>query len=349
LQFLEFVLPIAFLGILVAIKGAVEGSGESTAELIPAVFPGSEVTFTPLSFGDYVTALRATRECVVGEIDSDTGEEELWISGIDDAGDNWQVPFVKCDSRECDEAGQNAQLFCEYAMVAISPSSMQDEGGLVRATAFRDYIYTRYPDLDNSDAETSVMPFDFEFVQIFSDPQELDAYVKNKNYGSKEFPKVGMAITWDGNSATDYFYSLRQNSTNFNAPEEEGRPASQSTPDPDRIVNSFAKTDFTVCTPQDGAPDQGILSNSCTGQYLYNGVLSFQRLVGDFILEDTGAKEKGYYVAEAGVQFVQFPTEAYEGSGFFEDIGGMFPWAFCVVTLRFSVFSCSLHLCSFYN
>jgi hypothetical protein len=323
LQFLEFSLPIAFLGILVAIKGAVEGSGDSTApELIAAIFPGSEFAFTPLSFGDYVTALRATRECVVGN------NEELWISGIDDEGYNWQVPFVKCDSRECEVAGQSAQPFCEYAIVAVSPSSTQDEGGLVRATAFRDWIYNRYPDLNNSDAETSVMPFDFDFVQIFNDPQELDAYVKSKKYGSKEFPKIGMAITWDGNSATDYFYSLRQNSTNFNAPEEEGRPASQSTPDPDRIVNSFAKTDFTVCSPQDGAPDQGVLSNSCTGQYLYNGVLSFQRLVGDFILEDTGAKEKGYYVAEAGVQFVQFPTEAYEGSGFFEDIGGMFPGLF---------------------
>jgi hypothetical protein len=324
LQLLEFVLPIAFLGILVAIKGAVEGS----AELIPAVFPGSEITFTPLSFGDYVTALRATRECVVGSVDPATGEEDLWISGIDDAGDNWQVPFVKCDSRECERDGQDAQLFCEYAMVAVAPSSAQDEGGLARAKVFRDWIYTRYPDLNNTSAETSVMPFTFDFVQIFSDPQELDAYVKSKNYGSKEFPKVGMAIVWDGNSATDYNYSLRQNSTNFNAPEEEGRPASQSTPNPDRIVNSFAKTDFTVCNPQDGAPDQGVLSNSCTGQYLYNGVLSFQRLVGDFILEDTGAKERGYYVAEAGVQFVQFPTEAYEGSGFFEDIGGMFPGLF---------------------
>jgi hypothetical protein len=349
-QLLEFVLPIAFLGILVAIKGAVEGSGDSiTAELIPAFIPDNEFTFTPLSFGDYVTALRATRECVVGSIDSATGEEELWISGIDDQGDNWQVPFVKCDSRECEVAGESAQLFCEYAMVAVSPSSAEDEGGLARATAFRDYIYTRYPDLNNSDAETSVMPFDFKFVQIFDDPQELDAYVKSKNYGSKEFPKVGMAITWDGNSATDYLYSLRQNSTNFNAPEEEGRPASQSTPATDRIVNSFATTDFTVCSPQDGAPDQGVLSNSCTGQYLYNGVLSFQRLVGDFILEDTGAKENGYYVAEAGVQFVQFPQEGYDGSGFFEDIGGMFPGAFCVATLRFSVLSCSLLLRSLYN
>jgi hypothetical protein len=314
-------LPIAFLGILVAIKNAVEGSGDITAEIIPPNFPAGDMTFTPLSFGDYVTALRATRECVLG----DNGED-LWISGIDNQGRNWQVPFVKCDSRECEDVGQNAQPFCEYAIVALSPSSSQDEGGLARAEAFRDYIYTRYPDLNDK----SEMPFAFDFVQVFNDPEEVEDYVKSGNYGSKDFPKIAMGLVWDGNSVTDYAYSLRQNSTNFNAPEEEGRPASQSTPDPDRIVDSAAKTDFDVCSPQGGAPYQGILSNSCTGQYLYNGVLTFQRLLGDFILKDTGARDMGYYVAESGVQYVQFPTAAYEDNGFFADIGGTYPVLFVV-------------------
>jgi hypothetical protein len=326
-------LPIAFLGILVAIKNAVEGSGDITAEIIPPNFPTDDVTFTPLSFGDYVTALRATRECVVS---IDNGED-LWISGIDNEGYNWQVPFVKCDSRECENAGQDAQPFCEYAIVAVSPSSSQDEGGLARAEAFRDYLYTRYPDLNDK----SKMPFAFDFVQVFSDPGEMEDYVKSSDYGSKDFPKIAMGLVWDGNSATDYVYSLRQNSTNFNAPEEEGRPASQSTPDPDRIVDSSAKTDYDVCSPQDGAPNQGPLSNSCTGQYLYNGVLTFQRLIGDFILKDTGAKDIGYYVAESGVQYVQFPTAAYEDNGFFADIGRTYQCFCFIVTNRFNaVLSC---------
>jgi hypothetical protein len=89
-------------------------------------------------------------------------------------------------------------------------------------------------------------------------------------------------------------------------------------------LDSFAKTDFTTCEGEGDGPDQGAMQYSCTGQYMYNGVLTFQRLIGDFILEDTGAKAAGYYVAESGVQFVQFPTQAYEENGFFADIGGMF-------------------------
>lgn len=53
-----------------------------------------------------------------------------------------------------------------------------------------------------------------------------------------------------------------------------------------------------------------------------NGVLTFQRLVGDFILSDSGAVENGYNVAESSVSFSSFPTFAYEESGFFGDIGG---------------------------
>ena len=55
-----------------------------------------------------------------------------------------------------------------------------------------------------------------------------------------------------------------------------------------------------------------------------NGVLTIQRLIGDFILSDSGAAESGYHVAESGVSFSSFPTFAYEESGFFGDIGGQF-------------------------
>lgn len=58
---------------------------------------------------------------------------------------------------------------------------------------------------------------------------------------------------------------------------------------------------------------------------MYNGVLTVQRLVGDFILNHTGAAADGYRVSESGVQFVQFPTEAYEQSGFYSAISGYGP------------------------
>ena len=296
-----------------AIKNAV---GDSETKIIPAFLPDETEAFTPLSFSDYVTAMRATRECEL-YTDAKTDYSALWISGIQDEGSNWQVPFVKCDSRECEFPGQDAQPFCEYAIVAVAPSSADDAGGLERATAFGEWIYDRHPSLRDGS-----MPFDFDFVKIFNDPEDLEAYVTNKAYGSSGFPKIAMGVVWEGNSATDYVYSLRQNSTNFNAPEEEARQASQTTPDTDRILDSFGNNDFSVCVPQDGAPEQGPLQFSCTGQYLYNGVLTFQRLVGDFIMEDTGSKDAGYFVAQSGVTFVQFPTQPYEENGFFADIGG---------------------------
>jgi len=55
-----------------------------------------------------------------------------------------------------------------------------------------------------------------------------------------------------------------------------------------------------------------------------NGVLTFQRLLGDFILSDSGAAAEGYTVSESGVAYTSFPTFAYEESGFFGDLGGTF-------------------------
>jgi hypothetical protein len=66
----------------------------------------------------------------------------------------------------------------------------------------------------------------------------------------------------------------------------------------------------------------GPLEHSCTGQYLYNGVLTFQRLIHDFVFDASGAAAAGTRVAEAGVQFTSFPTKSYESSGFFDTIQG---------------------------
>lgn len=61
---------------------------------------------------------------------------------------------------------------------------------------------------------------------------------------------------------------------------------------------------------------------SLSSGLLDNGILTFQRLLGDFILSDSGATEEGYSVAESGVSFSSFPTFQYEESGFFGDAGG---------------------------
>ena len=41
---------------------------------------------------------------------------------------------------------------------------------------------------------------------------------------------------------------------------------------------------------------------------MYNEALTIQRLVHDFIMVETGAKDKGYFVAEHGVKYAPFPS-----------------------------------------
>lgn len=221
---------------------------------------------------------------------------------------------MRCDHRRCQEAGQDASQFCEYSVLAVTGT---DEGGFQRATEFTAWLYETYPAI----APTSTTKkFDHDFVKITQTESELMDYVKSSNYGNSGYPKVAMAIVFSGNDTDKFVYRLRQNSTNFNNPGEEARPAARTTPPTDRLFDSFAKDDYSC--PEDengGLPAQGLYQASCTGQYLYNGVLTFQRLVGDYILHVTGA-ETSYPVSRNGNRFVPFPTPAYVDEGFFADI-----------------------------
>lgn len=320
-QILELASPVLFVYILVAIKNAAENSETFQPVTIDASFPDTGIT--PLTFTDYVTALRAKRMCISGETSGVIGFE---ISGISRQGYNWQVPLVKCNSRLCTNLTQDAAPFCEYSIVAVTGT---DDGGQRRAAEFKTWVETTYPAI----VTEGEMPFRFELVQLFSSPQTMDDYIKSIEYGGISFPKIAMGIVWQGDDALDYKYELRPNSTNFNAPEEFGRPVTQTTPSTLRLVDSFARNDFSVCVPVDGTPNQGPFQFSCTGQYLYNGVLTFQRLVHDFVIRQSGAADAGTVVAEAGVQFVPFPTKAYVTSGFFESIEGKQIELACVFSL----------------
>jgi hypothetical protein len=91
------------------------------------------------------------------------------------------------------------------------------------------------------------------------------------------------------------------------------------------MFESFAKDDeFTCPEIVGGTPVLGDYSYSCTGQYMYNGVLTTQRLVHDFIMVETGAKDKGYFVAEHGVKFAPFPSPEFVENGFYAAIAGKF-------------------------
>lgn len=293
---------------MVAIKNAAERGDAIEKEIINATFPVNANAFLPFSFTDYVTALRAKKECL-------TQKGIKGISGIQDAGFDWQVPLVKCDSRKCSIQGENAQPFCEYGIIAVAGKN----GGESRASSFKAWVEEKYPAIISDE-----MPFEFELIQPFDSSEAMDNYIANRQYGETGYPKIAMGIVFDGDSIDNWHYHLRQNSTNFNSPEYEGRPATRTTPDTSRTVDSFAPDDESVCVPEGGTPTLGRLESSCTGQYMYNGVLTFQRLVNDFILDQTNGTAAGYRVAEASILYVPFPTREYVESGFYSTIGGTF-------------------------
>ena len=159
-------LPFCFVWIVVAIKNSVD---MDDAAVPPAFLPDDMYTLIPLSYEDYMQAFQARRACFREE------SNEFSISGIPDGGYNWQVPFVRCDSRKCQYLGQDANPFCEYSMMAVSGSTEDDIGGSQRAKDFQTYMYNRWPFLLNmrQGREVEGRPFPFEFVQIFRDPSEI--------------------------------------------------------------------------------------------------------------------------------------------------------------------------------
>ena len=258
-QFLELALPVAFMAILVAIKNSVKNSEGFQAETINATFP--EIAYKPFSFRDYVTAMQATHKCVEG-INPETGALDFAITGVPLQGANWTVPFVKCDSRRCTQNGEDATEFCEFGIIAVSGSNSTDVGGRSRSVDFTTWLYDQYPELRTS------MSFTYPIVKLFNTSQEMNDYVKDKDYGQPTIPKIVMGIVFEGNGLLDYKYTLRQNSTNFNSPESEWRPAVTTTPDTGRLFKDYAKDDWDVCISQDGEAQQGWLQESCTGRYL---------------------------------------------------------------------------------
>lgn len=327
MQLLEIVLPVLFVFFLLLIKNAVKDTDGFKAELVEAKFPANSDVLSTFSFSDYVVALQAKRFCQDFsfrdfEVKRITG---MPIKGVNfetgSFGTNNQVPFVKCDSRLCGDDGEDALKYCEYLGLGVAASSITDEVGLAQAKAFQEYVYSRFPVLEPSN--TTTLPFDFEFVQLYESDEALEDYVKSDGYRN---PKLAMGVVFDGTDVSiDYSYKIRVNSTGFNAPEDTGRPVTVTTPPTDKKFETFARDDMQSC-PEivGGTPDTGPYSSSCTGRYIYNGALVLQRLVNDFIMVESGARDNGFYVADHGVRFAPFPSREYTISGFFASIAGEF-------------------------
>jgi hypothetical protein len=318
LKIAEIISPIIFILVMVAVKVSLQDNPSFSPEVVPPSFPPNEDAIITYSFNDYVTAIQAKRQCFA---QANPYNSNPWaITGLENQGYNWQVPFVKCDSRACQAAGENAaELYCQYQILAVAPSNSSDTIGIARSLSFTEYTYNKYPALVTN------KPFNYSFIKIFESNQDIENYVTSSNYGSSGYPKIGLAVIFTGGSSEkDYAYTLRVNSTNFNSPENEGRPAATTTPSTSKIFDNLANID-DVCVPIGGTALMGPGENSCTYQYIYNGLLIIQRLVDDWIIDHSGAATKGYSVAEHGVQFVPFPSKQYTKNGFYASISGKFP------------------------
>lgn len=250
--------------------------------------------------------------------------KDFGITGIEMNGFNWQVPFVLCDSRLCTEDGQDAVPFCQYLALGLAASDESDGVGWDQAVAFREYIYNRYPQLANK----TELPFGFDFIQLFTSENDVVTNVTSEAYENVDVPKLALAVVFDGTDESyNFTYKIRVNSTGFNAPEDTARPGFPTTPPTDKNFEHYAKEDLNSCPLIDGTAEMGPYRNSCTGQYVYNGFLTTQRLVHDFIMDHTGSKAKGYYVSEHGVQYSPFPSPQYEEDGFYAAIAGKFLFA----------------------
>lgn len=310
---IEFILPMITVSLIFLLKNAVENS-EIFNQPQKENIPSDEQTIIPLSFTDYVTSLQAQRTC------GSYGNffRGSYITGITA---DWAVPFVQCDATRCDRAEQDAAKFCEYRILALAPRNNFTE-------QFRDWIYLKNPILGMNETELMenniTLNFNHSFIQIFDTTEEIDTYVQSLNYGFSEKPKIGAAIIIEKGNP-DYTYSIRVNSTNFNTPINGVRPAAVTTPPTDIKFEDYARDADYVCRESAAGALQGPWQLLCTGQYMYNGFITLQRLVGDWIIYDSGAEELGNKVAENGVSFVTFPREEYVRNDFFTTVSTILP------------------------
>jgi len=314
-------LPGAMILILVAIRIALKDDPTFKPTLIDAVVP--DKSLKSFSFLDYITAVQTPRTCIVKpeEItkqDIDLKEfnflfRRYTISDINPY--DWPVPFLKCDSRKCTTEGEDATDFCEVNVLAIAPI---DPSAASFAHSFEAWILDTYPQIDSG----------VQIIKPFDDPRDIDDYVTSAKYGTPGFPKIAVAVVLGG-SGKSYEYTIRTNSTNFNSPDISRRPGMWTSPSTKQKFDSLARQASQVCELEGGTTRLGSRDSYCTSQYMYNGAISIQRLVDDWIIFHSGADIR---IAENGVSFVDFPSKEYTRDGFYATIN---PYAPLLLVLGF--------------
>jgi len=314
---IQLIAPVAMISILLSIKEVLKDDATFKPRTIKAVIPKESIK--PFSFLDYITAVQTPRTCVPMPLeirlqDSNFLFRPYSISGINP--ENWPVPFLKCDFRKCQRQGEDASDYCSVNILAVAPA---EEGVMERVEKFQDYINMTYPQINN-------MNIPYDMVRVFQSAQEIDDYVTSPDYGdiNVDKPKIAVAVLLGG-SGKNYEYTIRANSTNFNSLEFSGRPVVPTHPDTSRILRSNARRAQDACPLEGGTPKIGQMQERCSVQYIYNGALTIQRLVDDFIIYDTGVRDQGYFVSENGVSFVDFPSKEFITDGFYAQVSAYVP------------------------
>lgn len=234
----------------------------------------------------------------------DTGILDFYITGNQYGNAN---PLIRCDPSRCENEDDDAVKYCEVRRVGVvNPPSN-----------FRPYLEGRYG--------TDLLEYDQVFHE-FASNDDLIGYVKGTDYEKET--KIAIAVVFDDSFGVEdtYKYALRVNSTNFNNPEESARPVSQTTPWTSVMTQDFYKDDDQcIFGDSGGAPAIGPYQDSCTGKYMYNGALTMQRIVQDFILYEGTGGDLNYQIAEGGIGYVPFPSIPYLEEGFFAQIGPYVP------------------------
>ena len=103
------------------------------------------------------------------------------------------------------------------------------------------------------------------------------------------------------------------------------KDATPTTPPTDKNFETYIKEDYQSCPIIIGAtPEVGPYVTSCAGRYMYNGAITIQRLVHDFIMVDSGARDNGYFVVEHGVKYAPLPSPEYIQNGFYAQIASTY-------------------------
>ena len=304
------------ISILILIKNSLKDLDAFKQTTVEAIFPDDSMK--PLSFLDYTKVIGSEKKCVLRDPRSPDFERRPFdVSGME--AYFHQVPFVKCDSRKCEKEGDDASNFCAVNLLALAPIEAGDDERMLK---FKDYISTTYSQISNYTK--------FDVVQDFKDRAAIDEYVQHEQYGviNKDGtvmrPKIALAVLIGG-SEKEYEYAIRTNSTGWNNGWDAGRPVMTTQPKTDIQFNTFAKLANTSCTLEGGTALIGIEPDSCVRQYMYNGALTIQRLVDDFIHYDSGAADRGYSIAESGVSFAYFPSKEFVRDGFYAVVAEFVP------------------------